>query len=58
MILHIVIPGSNPGISIYKAREAQPGRARYWSYLGYKFESYLEQQSVNVLYFYIFLQFY
>ena len=44
-ILHIVILGSSPSISIImknKAREAQPGRAELWRCLGYKFKSYLE----------------
>ena len=29
--------------AIYKAREAQPGRAELWRCLGCKFKSYLEQ---------------
>ena len=45
-ILHIVNLGSSPNISmlnyLYKAREAQPGRAELWRCLGYKFKSYLE----------------
>ena len=44
MILHIVISGSTPDVSIIvvKARKAQPGRAELWRCLGYKFKSYFE----------------
>ena len=49
-ILHIVILGSSPNISILvKAREAQSGRAELWRCLGCKFKSYLEHEvSVDV----------
>ena len=52
-ILHIVISGSSPDVSICiiiykpqlkkKARDSSIGRAKLWRCLGYKFKSYFEQ---------------
>lgn len=49
-ILHIVILGSSPNISILQAREAQPGGAELWRCLGYKFKSYFEHKKINIIY--------
>ena len=33
---------------IYKSLRSSIGRAKYWSYLGYKFESYIKHISTNI----------
>ena len=43
LILHINISGSIPDVSILSSWSSI-GRAKYWSYLGYKFKSYLEHK--------------